>query len=68
MLLLLLLHSESVKNKTLNFCPYLLLFCGHYTGQPAVAGTRTGDFAGEKFYCLHAPAAARLLMASGEIR
>jgi len=34
-------------------CP----FYGHYTGQPALAGTHgkeTGDFVGVKFYCTHA--------------
>jgi len=33
------------------------LFYGHYTGQPALAGTSgqgLADFVGVKFYCLHA--------------
>jgi len=32
-------------------------FCGHYTGQPALASTPSQeleDFAGAKFYCPHA--------------
>ena len=38
-------------------CTYLSLFYGHYTGQPALAGTPSQElenFVGAKFYCLHA--------------
>ena len=42
---------------TLILLPLLLLFYGHYTGQPVLPGTpgyEKEDFVGAKFYCPYA--------------